>query len=442
MPNFVDLMESCLKNMGTPEQLLNYSREVVELVKEELNKRIRSLEYVDINKNKSNLEFLAVDSSRAIRELIDGSSLGIFRAIGLTSSKKEFRELETEFFYHSGKSNQLRFYESAKMEYLEAKVILKYLNEENTNERVVLVDGSLFGRISHIPIELQIYGRELFMIDYIATYRELFDEAKKKNVLLIGLSKDSRASFLKQIMFKELVKRLAAKEGNFDFNELFVEKDLSHLQEILNKATNEETKKILNIILNLYFRSIPDIYFLNKFSELQRYFTLPIELSYDMISSRSLIRMLENKISNEEYIRTHFSKVSRDLSKEKNLDLNITLNNIRNYPTIVSFYLVPTKNDSPIRVDIPSYCFGINHKLEDLVTSGFLKLSEEKLNNVILSLLEQYAGYKNYNVLLKRADEKVKLSNYIVDNVYLRIIEKKLGIILLPGRDYRRVKLH
>ncbi|NHV07203.1 MAG: serotonin receptor, partial [Thaumarchaeota archaeon] len=56
--------------------------------------------------------------------------------------------------------------------------------------------------------------------------------------------------------------------------------------------------------------------------------------------------------------------------------------------------------------------------------------------------LEQYAGYKNYNVLLKRADEKVKLSNYVVDSVYLKIIEKKLGTILLPGRDYRRVRLH
>jgi len=440
MPNFVDLMESCLKNMHAPEQLLNHSKEVAELIREEVNKRIKSLENVSTNENKSNIEFLAVDSSRAIRELMDGSSLGIFRAIGLTSNKKEFRELETEFFYHSGKSNQLRFYESAKMEYLEAKVILNYLREESSKERVVLVDGSMFGRISHIPIELQIYERELFMVDYINAYRELFEEAKKKNVLLVGVSKDSRASFLKQIILKEMLRKLVAEEENFD--ELLTEKSPSYLQSTLDKVRDEKVKTQVKIILNLYFRSIPDVYFLNKFSELQKYFTLPIELSYDMISSRSLIRILKSEISNEDYIRMHFSKMGRSLSEEKNLDLNLTLNNVKNYPTIVSFYLVPAKNDSPIRVDVPSYCFGLNHKLEDLVTSGFINVNEKKLSNVISSLLEQYAGYKNYNVLLKRADEKVKLSNYVVDSVYLKIIEKKLGIILLPGRDYRRVRLH
>lgn len=438
MPNFVDLMESCLKSMRTPEQLLNHSKEVAELIKEEVNKRTKSLE--NVNASENNLEFLAVDSSRAVRELMDGSSLGIFRAIGLTNNKREFRELETEFFYHSGKSNQLRFYESAKMEYLEAKVILNYLKEENSNERVVLVDGSLFGRISHIPIELQIYERELFMVDYIKIYRELFEEAKKKNVLLVGVSKDSRASFLKQIILKELLRKLVNEEENFD--ELLMGKESSYFQSTLDRIQDEKVKTQVNIILNLYSRSIPDVYFLNKFSELQRYFTLPIELSYDMISSRGLIRMLKNEISNEDYIRTHFSKMSRSLSEEKNLDLNLTLNNIRNYPTIVSFYLVPAKNDSPIRVDVPSYCFGLNHKLEDLVNSGFLDVDRKNLNKVISSLLEQYAGYKNYNVLLKRADEKVKLSNYVVDNVYLKIIEKKLGMILLPGRDYRRVRLH
>ncbi|MEM0219237.1 MAG: DNA double-strand break repair nuclease NurA [Thermoproteota archaeon] len=435
MPNFIELIDLCLKNVSIPDPFLNYSKEMISLLEEETNRRIKKIDFG--SENKFNFEFLAVDSSRAIRELMDGSSLGIFRAIGLTNNRKEFKELETEFFYHSGKSNQLIFYESAKMEYLEAKVILKYLSEEDTNNKFVLVDGSLFGRVSHIPIELQIYGKELFMIDYIKTYKDLFEEAERRKVLLVGISKDSRASFFKQLILEELIKKLVP-----DQNEFVRENDPSYLSDIISKIDNDETKSQLKIILNLYLRSVPDVYFLNRFSKLQKYFTLPVELSYDMISSKALIRMLENRSSDEDYIKTHFSKVSRNLSNELYSKLMLTLDNVRNYPTIVSFYLIPAKNDSPIRVDIPSYCLSVEHRLKDLVPSGFINLDEEKLNSIISSLLEQYAGYKNYNILLKRADEKVKLSNYIVDNVYLKVIERKLGVILLPGRDYRRVKLH
>jgi hypothetical protein len=435
MPNFIELIDPCLKNMSIPDPFLNYSKEMIGLFEEETNRRIRKIDFS--SENKFNFEFLAVDSSRATRELMDGSSLGIFRAIGLTNNRKEFRELETEFFYHSGKSNQLRFYESAKMEYLEAKVILKYLSKEDINNKFVLVDGSLFGRVSHIPIELQIYGKELFMIDYIKTYKDLFEEAERRKVLLVGISKDSRASFFKQLILGELIKKLIPEQNDF-----VRENDPSHLLDIISKIENDETKAQLKIILNLYLRSIPDVYFLNRFSKIQKYFTLPVELSYDMISSKALIRMLENRGSSEDYIKTHFSKVSRNLSNELYSKLMLTLDNVRNYPTIVSFYLVPAKNDSPIRVDVPSYCLSVEHKLKDLVPSGFINLDGEKLNSVISSLLEQYAGYKNYNILLKRADEKVKLSNYIVDNVYLKVIERKLGVVLLPGRDYRRVRLH
>lgn len=436
MPNFIELIDSCLKNMSIPDPFLDYSKEMIGLFEEEINKRIKKLNFS--SESKLNFEFLAVDSSRATRELMDGSSLGIFRAIGLTNNRKEFKELETEFFYHSGKGNQLRFYESAKMEYLEAKVILRYLSEEeDMNNKFVLVDGSLFGRVSHIPIELQIYGKELFMTDYIKTYKDLFEEAERRKVLLVGISKDSRASFFKQLILEELIKKLIPEQNDF-----VGENDPSYLLGIISKMENDETKAQLKIILNLYLRSVPDVYFLNRFSKLQKYFTLPVELSYDKISSKALIRMLENRSSGEDYIKTHFSKVSRNLSNESYSKLMLTLDNVRNYPTIVSFYLVPAKNDSPIRIDVPSYCLGIEHKLKDLVSSRFIDLDEEKLNSIISSLLEQYAGYKNYNILLKRADEKVKLSNYIVDNVYLKVIERKLGVVLLPGRDYRRVRLH
>jgi len=52
-----------------------------------------------------------------------------------------------------------------------------------------------------------------------------------------------------------------------------------------------------------------------------------------------------------------------------------------------------------------------------------------------------YAGLRNYNILLKRVDEEVRLTNKDLDNIYERVLEKELGTILTHTRRYRRVRI-
>lgn len=444
MPKFVDLLEETLRNLEIPEPFSSYEEDLKIRLEKEVNSHL--IPIGSFKEEYEPAEFLAVDSSRAIRELLDGLTLGIYRALGITNNGEEVRKLDVEVFYHTGSSNQLRSYESAKMEYLEALVILEYIKNLESNEKknIVLLDGSLFGRISHLPLELPIDGRELFMIEYINIYKRIFDISRKSNIILVGISKDSRASFFKRLILSNIISELVSDDKVCsELSSILRERNLGLLIRFLEDKVRTELKSKLISIFSLYTRNLPDVYFLKNLSRLDSYISHPIELSYDSFSSRNLISFIEGKISEEEYIKSRFSSIAKEINKEKYSKIELALRSMKEYPTIVSFYVLFNKKDSPLRVDIPSYYFNLDHKLEDLFKTNFLSMNnEEKLLRIVNYLKDQYIGYKNYNVLLKRVDEIVKLSNKVVDKVYIRLIEKKLNRILLFGRDYRRVRLY
>jgi hypothetical protein len=114
------------------------------------------------------------------------------------------------------------------------------------------------------------------------------------------------------------------------------------------------------------------------------------------------------------------------------------LSRIPSFPTIVSFHVRLDRRDTPVRLDLPSWVFGINRSLRDL--SGFSPISGVGVDGVLSMLRQLFGGIRHYNVLLTSVDSEVRLKRDVVDRIYLPLLEKSLGLPfpIAHVRGYRR----
>ncbi|MEM4501602.1 MAG: DNA double-strand break repair nuclease NurA, partial [Thermofilaceae archaeon] len=142
----------------------------------------------------------AVDSSSDEIEVAGGGVILVTRAVALGANGRELRKLRVDAFF----PRSIRDYEDFKRllrEHLEHEVALEAVEE---GADLVLLDGSLFGRMSHVVRELSVDGREGFLLDYVETYGQLLSRAVRKGVIIAGVSKDSKSTVLKEelLLFK------------------------------------------------------------------------------------------------------------------------------------------------------------------------------------------------------------------------------------------------
>jgi NurA-like 5'-3' nuclease len=107
---------------------------------------------------------------------------------------------------------------------------------------------------------------------------------------------------------------------------------------------------------------------------------------------------------------------------------NITGTNI-NY---VSFDILPDIRDLPMKVQVLSKDFikaDLDHKPYKL---------DEKIINI---LFYGYTGYKVYNLWLVDVDKKVKFRSGEMEKIYMRALERKLGITFYETRGERRARI-
>ena len=104
---------------------------------------------------------------------------------------------------------------------------------------------------------------------------------------------------------------------------------------------------------------------------------------------------------------------------------------------MVSFHVLLDHRDTPVRIDTPSWTFNRETTISELVGGRAVLLN---VNAIVSLLLKGYGGLKDYNIWLKRVDEKVRLSNDVVDTIYSSALEKHLDFTIIHTRGYRRVK--
>ena len=114
----------------------------------------------------------AIDSSDGVIEHRNGGVIHISRGIGVSNDGEEIKDLSLEVFYPEG-GRALREYRSLSRENIEHSVAIKCLEECNGNS-FLLIDGSLYGRMLHVPEELPIRGEFPLIIEYIEIPRADF----------------------------------------------------------------------------------------------------------------------------------------------------------------------------------------------------------------------------------------------------------------------------
>ena len=388
-------------------------------------------------------EVVAVDGSRGIRPFASGAVFYVARALAIFG-KDSYRTVDVDAFLSKAKSTDIQVFVNRKMEWLEFEAAVKAIEEGNLSNVAVLMDGSLFGRLSHLPRDQPAEGMRGFMVDYFETFHKLLTLSKKRNILLLGVSKDSRSSFLRDYLLNGILDRELKALGIPEsvkltlfriFQDVF--NTPSQAFESFGKLKDEHGEKLRKVeqILWEAYSARTDHQLIRTYVE-QPGHTIPIELS---VAKRTYTLVEELQSNPRSYVSKHFkeSMLESPVSEAFMRRACDILSDIPSFPTMVSFHVLLDKRDTPIRVDAPSWVFSRDTTISDFAGGRDLQVN---LNWIVSLLMKGYGGLKDYNIWLKRVDEKVRLTNEVMDSIYSSVLEKELDLTIIHSRGYRRVK--
>lgn len=447
MPYFIDLFIQDIRSKRNyirnilAEHSDTFLKEMLDEFKSIWNPLPRK-DYFDFNA-------IAIDSSRAISEIFDGAIFHVCRAMGLTNNGKVYRDLETEIFYYCSRDEELASYLSMRLEYLEWKIVKKYLSDikdKGDSINVILIDGSLYGRIMHIPKDSPLESNRDFMLKYMDLYTNIIDECRRKNVWIIGVSKDSKTDLLRKIILTRVFEKYVSqniwdkdiRDKMYKFWRKMFRTPFSTLKRLQEFFRNNPSipSEILNIFRE-HVKQKPDIHMIKIFTNGLSGYTTPIELGAGIYGTRAIF---SGKIDIEKYLMKNFKKCLYEMGSKafKKYALDI-LYRVLNFPTIISLYATFKDGDLPLKIDFPSWMLNIDRKIPEAEPYRFIDKDDENIHKILSILYSLYGGERNYNVLLKRVDEKVKLTNKIMTQIYENVLQKELNIVITHMRGFRRV---
>lgn len=379
----------------------------------------------------SEFSVLAVDSSSQHIVTSNGGIFYVVRALALSKSKR-YRELVTDFDFTSDSSYDAVYSIHRKMEWLEHKVALQAVKDGFNG--FILLDGSIYGRLVHIPIETGYVNDRAFMLKYFETVIELLKTCRENNIPIIGISKESRTAFFREFLIKTIASEMADEMGlNTEKIERLISLALDNRRMAVKELEKIEEEKNINILSGLIeelFARKPDFQLILSYAETVGY-TTPLLLGASVRWRRSYKRIARDP---EGFVKSNFPISSRDRNfVDWALDI---VNSISDLPAIVSFHLLPAINDTPMRVDVPAWIFGIGKKLSEV---GWPEAVSVDLSEILRLISAGYCGLENYNVWLKAVDDEVKLRRDVFENLYLPKFEEIVGRFATP-RGYRRAR--
>lgn len=382
------------------------------------------------------IEIMAVDSSVYTNLMSNGGLFYIIRSM-TTCQEAVHKVLETDVIFSKDELYKTKYLIGRKMELLEFQVAIDSI-KEGFDCKTVLLDGSLYGRAIHNLIETKTREEIPTLLKYFQVYKELLDLCKKENILLVGVSKQSRSTFYRDFLLRLI------------FNEELERSDL----------TSEVKRKLQSIFLEVLDR---EKLALKKFDRLKEKYKAELEqvelVLEELISSRSdyqLVMNFANSIgftqplilgpsarmaryfkkfhsNSRMYIRNRFPRATREKGDVFVEWASKIISQIPNFPSFNSFHLLLDQRDSPIRIDIPNW----EHSLSEI---GWSKPVNVNLENLLKIMITGYCGLDGYNLWLKDVDQKVKLKKKTVDQIYFPYMERIFKEKIIRGRSYRRVR--
>jgi len=386
----------------------------------------------------SDLGIMAVDSSVYTNLMSTGGIFYVVRSLAVCRNH-ERKLLETDAIFTKASFLESQRFIGRKMELLEIQAAIDALKSgfECGN---VLIDGSLYGRVSHIPIETEIEDQRLTLLQYFQCYRELFDLCKKKEIMLIGVSKESRSTF-----YRDYVLKLIFSEAFDSLNSDMDPADLQKLKPIFPEMLDKEEVAIAKFArlkqkygkkldkFELIFEELrsprPDYQLIMNHAKTLGY-TRPLLLGPSIRMAERLNQCWRDPAK---YVRTHFPITVREKGKDFVKWASDIIMNLVNFPGIISLYVMLDTRDSPIRIDLPSW----DHTF---AKTGWPKPIKFNIDELLKVLVTGYCGLDCYNLWLKNVDERVRLKKRVVDTIYFPFMERLFDAKIIRGRGYRRVR--
>jgi len=367
---------------------------------------------------------LAVDGSLQYTVMSNGGIFYVVRALALSNTNVKFRSVHTGFDYSSDEN--YRAVVGKMMEWLEHRVVLEALKEGF--EGYILIDGSIYGRLAHIPLEVDsAYSRD-FMVRYFETLIKLFQTAKERRAPIIGLSKESRSSFLREFLMRSIIFRLAEE---FNLNVLEVEKYLSMAldRKRLSSILGRIPMPIREFIIE-YATLKPDFLIIMSYGRKPGH-SMPLILSPPS-GARKAYRLIDTDPVKYLQLTHPISSEDADFIKWA----SHVIEQLPKLPAVVSFYVLPSSFDTPMRVDAPAWVFGIEKNTSEV---DFSEAIDVDIDDVLRLISAGYGGLEDYNIWLTAVHRRVKLGRKTFERIYLPKFEEIVGRTATP-RGYRRVR--
>ena len=325
----------------------------------------------------------AIDSSSASRSLSNGIEFFITRALMLGTG--DFREpmLRFEMIKGSTDYSATAEFERIQRDLMEIQIISENIDKIQ-DESMVLIDGNLYGRYTHLLNEINIDNWRTLPLELIEAMQNLYQTCQKRNIMLVGVSKFSKTRVLTAALKRELGYSFTAPE-------------------------------YLDVELPYRWR-------LGKTG-----YTKPLMLgTYAIKNAESILKPTE-------YRNKNFGSI-QDSARQK--WATKILREFPGAPAIVMFHMIPKAHTQPMRIDIPASCLGITSKIMEVNPFDFI--DPEYVEPVVSQLVSDFGGRDVYNALLYIVDREVRLSGKAVDTVYKSVLGAELGISLDYDRSSRR----
>lgn len=327
----------------------------------------------------------AIDSSSASRTIRNGIDLFIIRSLMIGTKTDPIKKMQFEMIRGIRDPSIAYNLERILRDILEIEIIV--LNKEKLRKGdLVLIDGNLYGRYTHLLKQFDLPDWEYVPLKLFDQMQKLFEICDEKEIIVVGVSKFSKTRVLSNAILSENGGPIA------DPN-------------------------------------ILDVGVLYRWKNDQAGYTRPLLLGRYATREEEINAMSETP---ENYINRFFSNIST-IRKKWGTEV---IRKIPDSPSIAMFHFTPSPYEQPMRVDVPANCLGISKTLAEVSPYEFIK--SDSVKPIVQQLSQDWGGRDVYNALLYVADKEVKLTSDIVDRVYRGVLARELNISVDYDRSTRR----
>ena len=327
----------------------------------------------------------AIDSSSASRTISNGIDFFIIRSIMIGKKTEPIKKLQFEMIRGIRDPSVAYTLERILRDILEIEIIV--LNKEKLRKGdLVLIDGNLYGRYTHLLKQLDLPNWEHVPLKLFDQMQKLFEICDKKEIIVAGVSKFSKTRVLSNAILSE------------------------------NRGPIADP-------------DILDVDVLYRWKNDQAGYTKPLLLGQYATREDEINAMSETP---ENYINRFFRNIP---TGKKNWGTEV-ISKVPDSPAITMFHFSPSPYEQPMRVDIPANCLGINKTLAEVSPYEFI--DSDFVKPIVQQLSQDWGGRDVYNALLYIADKEVRLTFDTVDKIYRSVLARELNISLDYDRSTRR----